>query len=77
MLLPVLVTRTDVSTKVLLKIAGLKIAGLKIAGLKIAGLKIAGLKIAGVELDRKVLAELAISDPSGFTRIAKLASEQL
>jgi large subunit ribosomal protein L20 len=36
-----------------------------------------GLKIAGVELDRKVLAELAISDPSGFTRIAKLASEQL
>ena len=36
-----------------------------------------GLKIAGVELDRKVLAELAISDPSGFTWIAKLASEQL
>ncbi|MBW1725306.1 MAG: 50S ribosomal protein L20 [Deltaproteobacteria bacterium] len=36
-----------------------------------------GLKLAGVELDRKVLAELAISDPSGFTQIAKLASEQL
>ena len=36
-----------------------------------------GLKIAGVELDRKVLAELAISDPSGFTQIAKLASEQI
>ncbi len=36
-----------------------------------------GLKVAGVELDRKVLAELAISDPSGFTQIAKLASEQL
>ncbi|MDX2497823.1 MAG: 50S ribosomal protein L20 [Desulfobacterales bacterium] len=36
-----------------------------------------GLKIASVELDRKVLAELAISDPSGFTQIAKLASEQL
>ena len=36
-----------------------------------------GLKIAGVELDRKVLAELAISDPSGFSQIAKLASEQL
>ena len=32
-----------------------------------------GLKIAGVELDRKVLAELAISDQSGFTQIAKLA----
>jgi len=36
-----------------------------------------GLKIAGVELDRKVLAELAISDPSGFSQIAKLASEQI
>jgi large subunit ribosomal protein L20 len=36
-----------------------------------------GLKLAGIELDRKVLAELAISDPSGFTQIAKLASEQL
>jgi ribosomal protein L20 len=28
-------------------------------------------------LDRKVLAELAISDPSGFSQIASLASEQL
>jgi large subunit ribosomal protein L20 len=36
-----------------------------------------GLKLAGIELDRKVLAELAISDPSGFSQIAKLASEQL
>ena len=36
-----------------------------------------GLKLAGVELDRKVLAELAISDPSGFAQIAGLASEQL
>ena len=36
-----------------------------------------GLKLAGVELDRKVLAELAISDPSGFRQIAHLASEQL
>ena len=36
-----------------------------------------GLKIAGVELDRKVLAELAISDPSGFAQIVGLASEQL
>ena len=33
-----------------------------------------GLKQAGIELDRKVLAELAISDPSGFAQIAKLAS---
>ena len=36
-----------------------------------------GLKLAGVELDRKVLAELAISDPSGFAQIVSLASEQL
>ena len=36
-----------------------------------------GLKLAGVELDRKVLAELAISDPSGFAQIADLATQQL
>ncbi|MDH4205864.1 MAG: 50S ribosomal protein L20 [Desulfobacteraceae bacterium] len=36
-----------------------------------------GLKLAGVELDRKVLAELAISDPRGFSQIAGLAAEQL
>lgn len=36
-----------------------------------------GLKRANVELDRKVLAELAISDPSGFSRIVNLASQQL
>ena len=36
-----------------------------------------GLKLADIELDRKVLAELAISDPAGFAQIANLASEQL
>jgi len=36
-----------------------------------------GLKQAGVELDRKVLAELAVSDPSGFAQIAKLVSQQV
>jgi large subunit ribosomal protein L20 len=36
-----------------------------------------GLKKAGVELDRKVLADLAVSDPAGFTQIASLASQQL
>ncbi|NNG02201.1 MAG: 50S ribosomal protein L20 [Desulfobacteraceae bacterium] len=35
-----------------------------------------GLKVAGVDLDRKVLAELAISDPSGFSQIASLAAQQ-
>ena len=34
-----------------------------------------GLKLANIELDRKVLAELAISDPSGFTHLANLASQ--
>ncbi|MBC8432189.1 MAG: 50S ribosomal protein L20 [Desulfobacterales bacterium] len=36
-----------------------------------------GLKLAGVELDRKVMAELAISDPAGFAKIADLAAQQL
>ena len=36
-----------------------------------------GLKKAGIDLDRKVLADLAVSDPSGFTQIASLASQQL
>ena len=36
-----------------------------------------GLKLAGVELDRKVLAELAISDPTGFAKIAQTAAQQL
>jgi large subunit ribosomal protein L20 len=35
-----------------------------------------GLKKAGVQLDRKVLAELALSDPSGFSQIAALAGQQ-
>jgi large subunit ribosomal protein L20 len=32
-----------------------------------------GLKAANIELDRKVLAELAVSDPAGFAQLAKLA----
>ena len=35
-----------------------------------------GLKVANVELDRKVLAELAISEPTGFAQIAQLATQQ-
>ena len=34
-----------------------------------------GLKLANIELDRKVLAELAVSDPSGFSQLAKLATQ--
>ena len=36
-----------------------------------------GLKLAQVELDRKVLAELAVSDPAGFRQVANLAAQQL
>ncbi len=32
---------------------------------------IAGLAKAGVELDRKVLADLAVSDPAGFARLVE------
>ncbi len=34
-----------------------------------------GLKKADIRLDRKVLAELAISDPGGFSKIVNLAAE--
>jgi large subunit ribosomal protein L20 len=32
-----------------------------------------GLKMANVEIDRKVLADIAVSDPNGFLEIANLA----
>jgi large subunit ribosomal protein L20 len=34
---------------------------------------ISGLKKAGVELDRKILAELAVHDPAGFSNLAEQA----
>lgn len=37
------------------------------------GKLIAGLKAANVELDRKVLAELAVSEPAAFTAVVKSA----
>ena len=36
-----------------------------------------GLKQANIELDRKVLAEMAVSDPEGFSQVTRLASAQL
>ena len=33
-----------------------------------------GLKIAGIELDRKVLSDIAIKDPEGFTTLVKQAT---
>jgi len=35
-----------------------------------------GLKQAGVEVDRKILAELAVSDPKAFGELAELAKSQ-
>jgi large subunit ribosomal protein L20 len=36
-----------------------------------------GLKGARVEIDRKVLADLAVSDPAGFTELANLAKSNI
>src|SRR3954449_317619 len=36
---------------------------------------IAGLKAAGVEVDRKMLADLAVTDPTAFAGLVKLAGE--
>jgi large subunit ribosomal protein L20 len=36
-----------------------------------------GLKLAGVELDRKILADLAVSDAAAFGQIAELAKARL
>jgi len=34
-----------------------------------------GLKLAGVDINRKVLADLAISDPQGFSELAAVAKK--
>jgi len=36
---------------------------------------IAGLKVAGIEVDRKVLADLAVTDPTAFAALVKQANE--
>jgi large subunit ribosomal protein L20 len=38
---------------------------------------IAGLHAAGVEVDRKILADLAVSDPKSFTALVKVAEGAL
>ena len=38
---------------------------------------IAGLREAGVEVDRKVLADLAVTDPAAFAGLVKLAGDSL
>ncbi len=36
-----------------------------------------GLKSSGVEIDRKMLAEMAVNDPSGFGELAEVAKSNL
>jgi len=49
------------------------------AGARLNGLSYSrmmnGLKVAGVDINRKMLAELAISDPSAFAALAEKAKE--
>ena len=34
-----------------------------------------GLKVAGIEINRKMLSELAISDPAAFTKLVEIAKK--
>ena len=36
-----------------------------------------GLKLAGVDINRKMLADLAVNDPEGFKTLAELAKEKI
>ena len=49
------------------------------AGARLNGLSysrfIAGLRLAGVEVDRKVLAELAVADPPAFAALVRVAAD--
>lgn len=36
---------------------------------------ISGLRTAGIEVDRKILADLAVSDPAAFSALVKVAKE--
>jgi large subunit ribosomal protein L20 len=51
-------------------------AAARINGLSYSKL-IHGLKLANVEVDRKVMADLAVSDPRGFAEIATVAKATL
>jgi len=49
------------------------------AGCRINGMSYSvfmhGLKVAGIQLDRKVLSEMAISDPKGFAQLCEVAKK--
>src|ERR1700734_739291 len=51
------------------------------AAAKLSGMSynqfIHGLKVAGIELDRKILADLAVKDPGGFASLAQQAKDEI
>jgi large subunit ribosomal protein L20 len=51
-------------------------AAAKLNGISYSQL-IHGLKLAGIELDRKILAELAVHDPAGFSALTDQAKSAL
>ena len=51
-------------------------AAAKLNGISYSQL-IHGLKVAGIELDRKILADLAVKDPTGFTALTDSAKSAL
>ena len=52
-----------------------------IAGARLSGLSYSrfmyGLKQAGVEMNRKILADMAVNDAEGFAKLAALAKEKI
>lgn len=36
-----------------------------------------GLKVAGIDMNRKILADVAVNDPAGFTKLAEVAKSKL
>ena len=51
-------------------------AAARLAGLSYSQL-MHGLKMGGIEIDRKMLADLAMRDPNGFSAVAEVAKSQL
>ena len=62
--------RKEVSEALIVRIN----AAIRVHGLSYSKF-ISGLKTAGINLDRKVLADIAVNDPAGFARIAHTVKE--
>jgi len=46
-------------------------------GLRVSGTFISGVQLAGIEVDRKILADLAVKDAAAFAQIAAQAQAAL